>query len=90
MNEPLMKINLGKGILNTRAESKALKEIAREYVRATEKFGGFATTHEGYAVILEELDELWDEIKANSTKKAMRKEAMQLSAMAFRFMVDCC
>ena len=68
----------------------AIEEIIQEYKRATDKFGSFASTHEGYAVILEELDELWDEIKKNSDKESMRKEAIQVAAMGFRFIVDCC
>jgi len=71
-------------------EIAAIKEIIQEYKRATDKFGCFASTHEGYAVILEELDELWDEIKKNSDKETMRKEAIQVAAMGFRFVVDCC
>jgi len=67
-----------------------IKEIIQEYKRATEKFGSFASTHEGYAIILEELDELWDEIKKNSDRETMRKEAVQVAAMGFRFIVDCC
>ena len=71
-------------------EELAVKEIIHEYRRATKKFGSFASTHEGYAVILEELDELWDEIKKNSSKEVMRKEAVQVAAMGLRFMLDCC
>ena len=71
-------------------EEEVIVEIIQEYNRAIKKFGSFASTHEGYAVILEELDELWDEIKKNSNKKDMRKEAIQVAAMGFRFIVDCC
>ena len=68
----------------------AIAEVTKEYVKATKKFSEFNSTHEGYAVILEELDELWEEIKNNSTKGPMRKEAVQVAAMGIRFMVDCC
>lgn len=72
-------------------EEIAIQEIIQEFKRASDKFGSFASTHEGYAVILEELDELWDEIKTNSNPRAqMRKEAIQVAAMGFRFIVDCC
>jgi len=67
-----------------------ISRIVLELTFATEKFNAFNSTHEGYAVILEELDELWDEIKANSDSKTMSKEAIQVAAMALRFLVDCC
>lgn len=67
-----------------------LMAIVEEYDSATLKFGPFNSTHEGYAVILEELDELWDAIKGNVSKKIMRKEAIQVGAMALRFLNDCC
>ena len=68
----------------------AMIDIVQEYDQAVNRFGTFASSHEGYAVILEELDELWDEVKNNSSKKVMRAEAVQVAAMAWRFMVDCC
>ena len=66
-----------------------LHNIKKEFVSASQKFDSFTTYHEGYAVILEELDELWDEIKAkNHSKVHMRKEAIQVAAMAMRFIYD--
>lgn len=67
----------------------AFKEVLAELNRATEKYGSFTSTHEGYAVILEELDELWDEVKTNGSNERLRKEATQVAAMAIRFMLDC-
>lgn len=65
--------------------------IDAEYTRALNKFGAFNSPHEGYAVILEELDELWDEIKRKRmNKEAVRKEAVQVAAMALRFLTNCC
>ena len=43
--------------------------------------------------MLEEVDELWDEVKkkkANRTKAAIAEECSQIASMAFRIMVDCC
>ena len=51
----------------------------------------FSCYHHGYAVILEELDELWEEVKKkprDRNKDALREEAMQVAAMGIRFMVD--
>lgn len=61
--------------------------VRRELVRATAKFGSFASAHEGYAVILEEVDELWDEVKANRPERAT-EEAVQVAAMGARFLLD--
>lgn len=50
-----------------------------------------SSAHEGYAVLLEELDELWDHVKTKQSKRdlsEMRKEAIQVAAMALRFAVD--
>lgn len=64
-----------------------LAEIMEEYVRARAKFPPMHSTHEGYAVILEELDEMWDAIKANDTKGA-RREALQVATMALAFLLE--
>lgn len=67
---------------------KTLFEVKKELERATEKFSKFASPHEGYAVIKEELEELWDLVKRNESKSLMRDEAIQVAAMAIRFVVD--
>ena len=69
----------------------AIAEVVQEFGRAINLNGAFHSAHEGYAVIAEELDELWDEVKKNRRKRdpeRMRKEASQVAAMALRFMVD--
>ncbi len=73
----------------------AVWEVERELARATEKFPPFNSYHEGYAVIKEEVDELWDEVKNShgadraEVIDAIRKEAVQVAAMALRFLEDC-
>lgn len=47
----------------------------------------FACRHQAYAVLFEEVDELWDDIKANNHKNAV-KEAIQVAAMAIRFAAE--
>lgn len=49
----------------------------------------FHSHHEGYAVLLEEVDELWEQIKRQGKDPAaIRKEAVQVAAMALRFLVE--
>lgn len=66
-------------------------EAREELMRAKAKHAPMHGPHEGYAVILEELDELWDEVKAQKPDSGrMRKEALQVAAMALRFIEDVC
>lgn len=64
-----------------------LEEVRTEILETRQHHSQFASTHEGYAVILEELDELWDEVKANN-KEAAKYEAIQVAAMAIAFILE--
>ena len=75
-------------------------EVNREVQRAMglRNGGGHAamnSPHEAYAVILEELDEYWDEVKiynphkiGRDTRPRQREELIQLAAMAIRAIYD--
>lgn len=66
-------------------------EAAAELYKAQQKHAPMHSPHEGWAVIWEELDELWDEVRAQKPDRAkMRKEALQVAAMALRFISDVC
>lgn len=66
-----------------------LAQVKREVMRAARKHRPMAGAHEGYAVILEELDELWDHVKADTGKTpAAAVEAMQVAAMGVRYLLD--
>ncbi len=68
-----------------------LEDVVNEIVIARDKHPNYHSAHEGYAVILEELDELWDEIKQRyQTKDRMRAEALHVAATAIRFIQDVC
>lgn len=68
------------------------KEVLNETLRAKLLFPeDFHNQHEGYAVILEELDELWYEVKLNQKYYDLdkqRKEAIQCAAMCIRFATE--
>jgi len=50
---------------------------------------GIQTRHEAYAVILEELDEFWEEVKKRDpSAENMRKELIQVAAMACAAVVE--
>lgn len=68
-------------------------EAANEAQRAADLWPPMNSAHEAYAVLTEEVDELWDHVKTNQTRRdldAMRKEAIQVAAMALRFAHDIC
>ena len=73
---------------------KIMKEVEHEYLKASELYNTFNSAHEGYAILLEEVDELWYNIKLNQRipyrNKRIREEAIQVCAMALRLIWDCC
>lgn len=71
--------------------TRALEIAAVALEKAQRKHGPMRGEHEGYAVILEELDELWEEVKAQHQDNGnLTKEASHVAAMALRFLVDVC
>lgn len=66
----------------------AVQLVLQEIEASVEKYGEFNSPHEAYGVLCEELDELFDEIRA---KRAYSKnaivEASQIAAMALHYMV---
>ena len=77
----------------TDKESNVIDLLMKEYLSAVSNNGSFHSAHEGYAVIKEELDELWDEVKKKSSQRdreKMLKESIQIAAMGMRFAIDIC
>lgn len=69
-------------------------DVLLELGAARSKWPAFNSAHEGFAVIQEEFNkELWDHVCTRQDKRdlvAMRKEAIQVAAMAMRFVLDVC
>ncbi len=82
-------------------------EVIKEIDRARMLHGSadFHNAHEAFAVLLEEVDELWEEVKTNPLKGVpdwqhaivieehkvrMKKEVIQVAAMALRFAEEVC
>lgn len=58
-------------------------DAAQELARANTIHPPFRSLHEGYAVLLEEVDELWDEIRRRGHRRPrVRAECVQIAAMA--------
>lgn len=69
----------------------ALDDVIREFKSASSSHDKFNSAHEGFAVLLEEVDELKAEVWKRPSKRNLKRlhdEAMQVGAMALRFMVD--
>lgn len=68
-----------------------LADIKHEVIRAKGLHpGNFHNSHEGYAVLLEEVDELWDEVKKKGGGYGddAQKEATQVGAMVVRYLLE--
>lgn len=63
--------------------------VLNELHKAITKHKPMHSPHEAYAVIKEELDEFWDEVKQQvHNRSRMYKELLQISAMAQRAIID--
>lgn len=78
-------------------------EAVSAVMKARVKHAPMRSPHEGYAILLEEVDELWDEVKRwqpdsayyypstrQENRRAMRKEALHVAAMALAFLAEVC
>ena len=71
-----------------------LEDVKKEFEFAISNWKGFNSLHEAYAIVLEEVDELWKEVKASQKNpyriKFAKQEAIQVATMAIRLIFDCC
>jgi len=80
-------------------KNKFIEEVIKEAEDTQKIHPAFHSYHEGCAVIMEEMDELWDLVKLNpykaeltqkQYKRMMRSEAKQIAAMCLRFAEELC
>jgi hypothetical protein len=70
---------------------EALDAITTELDRSMIHQEGFSSLHEAYAVIAEEVDEVWDICKMkrkNRSALALRKELIQVATMAVKGLLN--
>lgn len=76
----------------TNSDASFQRLVADELTSARKKHPGKQNSfHEGYGVLLEEVDEFWDEVKKRSSKRIPAKvlaELVQVAAMAQRTAED--
>lgn len=75
------------------AANLALDQARDELADALEAWPPMNSAHEGYGVLKEEFRELEAHVFTNQRKRdleAMRKEAIQVAAMAMRFAAEIC
>lgn len=73
--------------------AEILNMVEQELLDAQIHYHEMQSYHEGYAILKEEVDELWDEIKKRPKVRddnEIRHEAIQVAAMAVRFLLDLC
>lgn len=90
--EPIWKDYSAHRLIMADGDVKSLMiAIKDELMRAWEKHGHLNSAHEGYAVLLEEMDELKEHVWMKQSERNMEemgKEALQVAAMAMKFYVD--
>lgn len=81
------------GTIGGKTLDDVLIEVGDEVVAAEAKWPPMNSAHEAYGVLTEEYRELEAHVFLNQKKRdieAMRKEAIQVAAMAVRFVRDVC
>lgn len=77
----------------TEAHGFAIDDAMLEMSKARGLHPPMNSAHEGYAILLEEVDELWEHVKQRQPVRnlhLMRKEAIQVAAMALCFAAEVC
>ncbi len=75
------------------AKQKALDLITKEYEKAAAEKPPYNSPHEAYAILLEEVEEFWAEVKKKEELHdldRMAEEVKQIGAVAMRILTDVC
>ena len=72
----------------TEQEQAILDSILKEFKDARDREGKFASHHEAYALLKEEVEELWEKIKGSYPYRMINSEAKQVAAMALGIMLE--
>lgn len=73
--------------------ARALRELSVELDKSIQKLPKLHSAHQAYAKTLEELDEVWCEVRRKPGKrrpKKLKRELIQVAAMALRFWMEAC
>ncbi len=74
-------------MLNQRKLDRILQRVRQEVFDAHAMYGVLNSAHEGYAVLKEEVEEAWDDIKEKDICAA-KEEMLQVAATAISFILD--
>lgn len=75
-----------------RDDLTVMEDVEAELARVRTMWPPMASLHEGYAIMQEEVDEFWDEVKrkeADRDPEALYEELIQVAAMAVKTAADC-
>lgn len=68
-----------------------LDAVRLELAAAISQHAEFNSPHEGHSVIREEMEELWEHVRADTGRSPeARTEAIQIAAMAVRYAAEVC
>lgn len=82
--------------LDPAREERLLQNALAAFIEAenaSKKYPPMNSAHEAFAVLAEEVDELWEIVKQKQRDRIltnMRREALQVAAMALRFAAEVC
>ncbi len=72
-------------------KEQVVEELFNEMKRGVMRYKSYKSLHEAYAVIKEELDELWEEIKKKPNQQsdeAILRESLHVAATALRLVLE--